>query len=31
MREKLMYAATNCTAIDADTVADNLDWDADNN
>jgi len=28
MREKLMYSIVNCTAIDADTVADNLDWNA---
>lgn len=26
MRAKLLYAAENCTMIDADTAADNLDW-----
>jgi len=29
MRAKLQYSIANCTAIDADTVADNLDWNAD--
>jgi hypothetical protein len=28
MREKLLYSIANCMAIDADTVADNLDWNA---
>ena len=28
MREKISYAMNNCTMIDADTAADNLDWDS---
>ncbi len=30
MRERLRYAMKNCKDVDADTVAQNVDWDADN-